>query len=236
MPEVVLHLKAENLKNEETFGTSDPFFQVEFGGEVLFRSKEIRSTVKLCEWEPATFELPDEAVGNDVTVKIMDKDVIVNKLMNTVEISYPFRRATINLEGRATLTVLNDHGSFATKMTKGKGCWPCFKKKAKKTKKEQEKEDKEEKDKAKAEAKAEAKAQKQKEKDEKEAQQKEEKEEKEAKEKKEKEEKEKEERKEKEKKEKEEKEATKLAKRASKMEKKAASKAVIEKKSSSVAH
>ena len=134
---VNLHLKAENLTNLDIIGTSDPFFTVNFENKVLFKSAEIRNNVKLCEWEPAEFELPQEAVGGKVLIKILDKDMLKTDVMGVCEIEYPFKKNVYNLNEKnppATLTVLNNHGvkveSVVTNVIKKSSscfkCFPCF--------------------------------------------------------------------------------------------------------------
>ena len=76
MPQATLHLRAENLPNKETFGTSDPYFQLYFEDQLLYTSEVIDNNVTCCEWEPAVFELPPLAFMRKVRIVIMDKDQI----------------------------------------------------------------------------------------------------------------------------------------------------------------
>merc|ERR1711879_249423 len=114
MPKATLHLRGENLPNKESFGTSDPYFQVFYQDQLLYKSEVIENNVTCCEWEPAVFELPALAWGRSVRIMIMDKDQISeDDVMVECEIRYPFRVKSYLLSENdldAKLCVLNDDG------------------------------------------------------------------------------------------------------------------------------
>ena len=139
MPQVELHLKASNLKDKDFVGKSDPYFTVSFEGNQLFKSAIIDNNLNP-EWEVASFEIPDTAVGNFLQIEIRDDDKTGSEHLAKCDIEYPFRKAVIKCEGEQTVEVLNDHGSIKEELgAKVKnGFCGCFGGKKKKAVKKEE--------------------------------------------------------------------------------------------------
>ena len=136
MKSVKLHLKAENLRDEDwgANNKSDPFFSVIFDDKVLFKSPTINDNLNP-EWEEAEFDIPEAAVGNLLKIIIADNDDNIMYSDETklaeIEIAYPFKKKEylVDEENQTKIYVLNDHGSlFAEEDPKksGGGCFSCF--------------------------------------------------------------------------------------------------------------
>ena len=140
MKSVKLHLKAENLRDEDwgKNNKSDPFFSVIFNDQVLFKSPVIEDNLNP-EWEEAEFDIPEAAVGNLLKVRIADDDTCSDDKLAEIEIAYPFRKEEylVDEKNQTKVFVLNNHGSLFAAKKSGGGCFSCFGGK----KKEEEKEE-----------------------------------------------------------------------------------------------
>jgi len=113
--DATLSLRAENLPDTDTFGKIDPYYEVWFKDEMLYKSECHKNADSIVEWAPATFQVPTLAFMRELNVKMYDKDTFTkDDLILEVEIRYPFRMKTYDLgETGAKLAVLNDDGESA---------------------------------------------------------------------------------------------------------------------------
>ena len=132
MKSVKLHLKAENLRDEDwgANNKSDPFFSVIFDDKVLFKSPTINDNLNP-EWEEAEFDIPEAAVGNMLKIRIADDDTTLvssDEGLAEIEIAYPFKKEEylVDEEKQTKIYVLNDHGSLFAAKKSGGGCFSCF--------------------------------------------------------------------------------------------------------------
>merc|ERR1712048_169361 len=128
MKSVKLHLKAENLRDEDwgKNNKSDPFFSVSFDGKVLFKSAVIENNLNP-EWEEVEFEIPEAAIGNVLKVKIADDDNVGSDTLAEIEVAYPFKKDEYLTDEKlqTKVFVLNNDGSLFSGKKTG-GCFSCF--------------------------------------------------------------------------------------------------------------
>lgn len=92
-----VHLHAENLPDKDSIGggTSDPYFELSFEGELLYKSETKNNADKTVAWKPAEFIIPKAAFLKPVQLKIMDKDTLSDDdVIAICEIRYPFKNTS----------------------------------------------------------------------------------------------------------------------------------------------
>ena len=122
----VLHLRAEGLPDKDLIGSQDPYFEVMYKDEVVYKSEvlEQESGSDVIEWAPAEFEMSRSAYLREIRIVIKDKDTFTrDDVLLDCEIRYPFRPNTYTFSDLGCkLCVLNDDGDETDGEREGSEC------------------------------------------------------------------------------------------------------------------